>query len=208
LASALAVAPWLVAVSAQAGIVAVSGMALQIAAPASVVINSGLQSDTSAFVFSEQQGVPLAANALVDATASGTYTTASGLTPGSIGIGTRVNSHYLHADRLGSPASFVTFSGSITFDADILGVAALNSGLDASRFLGAAGTNYSGIGGLELINQDQFTISADRRTLSFSFLTSNGSDDLRIITAVPEPGALAMMCTMLGALALVRRKTA
>lgn len=106
------------------------------------------------------------------------------------------------------PTAFSPFRGSITFDEDVLGVAALVSELNATSFLGALGTNYAGIGGLELASQDQFTISADHRMPSFVFQTSNGSDDIRIITAVPEPGALGLMFTALGALALVRRKAA
>lgn len=212
LASALVAAPCLVAVQAQAGIVAVTGMAQQIAAPASVVVNAGLQSDTIAYVFSEQQGVTLASAVSVDATASGTYTTVGGLTPGLISMGTRIDSYYLHADRVGIPTAFLAFSGSIEFDTDILGVAAQVSVLNTTSFLGAAGTNYGGIGGLELSNQDRFTISADRRTLTFAFSSSDGADDLRIITAaaraVPEPGTVGLVFTMLGALALVRRKAA
>ena len=211
LAGALVAAPCLVAVQAQAGIVAVTGMAQQIAAPASVVINSGPESDIVAFVFSERLGVTLASAASVDATASGTYGTGGALTPGLISIGTRIDSYYVHADRVGRPTAFLAFSGSIKFDTDILGVAAQVSALDATSFLGAAGTNYSGIGGLEG-GQDQFTISADRRTLTFAFSTSDGADDLRIITAaaraVPEPGTVDLVFTMLGALALVRRKAA
>lgn len=147
----------------------------------------------------------------IAAPASGTYTTVGGLTPGLISMGTRIDSYYLHADRVGTPAAFLGFSGSIEFDTDILGVAAQLSVLDGTRFLGAAGTNYVGIGGLELSNQDRFTISADRRTLTFAFSISSGSDDLRIITAataVPEPGTVGLVFTMLGALALVRRKAA
>jgi hypothetical protein len=56
---------------------------------------------------------------------------------------------------------------------------------------------------------DSFTISADRRPLSFNVAAWAGADALRVITAgnaVPEPGAAGQVLEALAALALTRRR--
>jgi MYXO-CTERM domain-containing protein len=211
--SLLAASIALALTSAQAGIVSVSGAASQVAAPGSAAQNSGLESFTTAAVFNEQQNVTLAQAALVNATTSGFFNTVAALTPGSIAIGTLVSSHYLHADPVGSGGVVYSYTGSVTFDADILGVAALNAELIGSNFLGAPGTSYPGVANVNGIdypdNTDSFTISADRRTLSFNVAAWTGADALRVITAgnaVPEPGTVGMALAALGALALTRRR--
>jgi len=58
---------------------------------------------------------------------------------------------------------------------------------------------------------DSFTISGDRRTLSFRLAAWAGADALRVLTegnAVPEPGALGLASAALGALVLTRRRRA
>jgi hypothetical protein len=67
--------------------------------------------------------------------------------------------------------------------------------MNFSNYLGAAGTSYSNVQnrGFELSPSEYFTISADRRTLSFQNSNSTVADQLRILTTtVPEPSALMM----------------
>ncbi len=213
LAGVLAALPLLPLTSVQASIVSVTGSTLQIAAPASVVQNGGLESFTRAAVFGEKQNVALTQAAAVDITTTGLFDNLADLTPGSISIGTLVSSYYLHADPVGSGGVTYLFAGSITFDTDILGVAALSAQILSTNVLGAMGTTYPGAGLVNGVDfpdgTDWLTISGDRRTLNYRLVAWAGSDALRVITAgnaVPEPGALGLVATALGALALIRRR--
>ena len=212
----LAASTLLVLTSAQAGIVAVSGAALQIAAPASAVANTSLESFTAAFVFNERQNVTLSQAVQVNITTTGSFSTIAHLTPGAISVGSLISSYYLHADPVGSSGTTYRFTGSVTFDSDILGIAGANAELVGSNFLGALGTTYPNAGTVNGVDfadgTDSVTISSNRRTLDFSLLAWAGSDALRVITAgtagsvVPEPGALGLVVAALGALTLTRRK--
>jgi hypothetical protein len=214
-ANLLAASAVLAMASAQASIVSVTGAAVQIAAPGSAIANTSLESNTQARVFSELQNFTLSQAAAVNATTTGLFDAAADLTPGTISIGTLVSSYYLHADPVGAGGVTYRFVGSVTFDSDILGIAALNNELIATNFLGAPGTTYPGAGAVNGVdfpdNTDSFTVSGDRRTLSFSLLAWAGSDALRVVTAgnaVPEPSALGLAFAALGALGLTRRRQA
>lgn len=215
LATLLAASSMLAMASAQAGIVSVTGATAQITAPGNAVQNTGLESNTQALVFGELQNFTLSQTAAVNATTTGLFDAAADLTPGVIGIGTLVSSYYLHADPVGSGGVTFRYVGSVTFDSDILGIAALGNELLATNFLGAPGTTYPGastVNGVDFPDgTDSFTISGDRRTLNFTLVAWAGADALRVITegnAVPEPGALGLAFAALGALTLTRRRQA
>ena len=162
------------------------GQVKLITAPRTVEVHK-LEDNSAAKFFSEKQNAVLAASLTVDVSSVGTYSQEAGYKPANILAGTKVNSYYLHADRVGQPAAFVFARGSITFSEPILGVQATQAGLNQSDFLGATGTLYPKVGrevdGQDSRNRDTFSISSDRRTITFAFQTSNNSDDVRIITA-------------------------
>jgi hypothetical protein len=102
------------------------------------------------------------------------------------------------------------FSGSITFSSPILGVEATSSGLSATDGVFANPSvvyaESDGGRGFELTpGQDQFSVSSDLLTLSFTATTWANVDDLRIITAAaqtlttgaqasaPEPGTFLLL---------------
>ena len=159
---------------------------LAISAPATVEVNK-LENADYAMFFAEKTGVTLSTNLNVDASVAGAYNLASGLTPATILAGTKINSYYLHADRVDSPTTFDKISGSVTFDTPILGVIATKDNLNFSDALGADGTVYSKTGrtfDTGTSNLDRFWISADMKTLRYELQTSTACDDLRIITGV------------------------
>jgi len=214
LASLLAASSVFALSSVQASVVITTGASL-ITAPGSIVPNTAaIESNTLASVFNELQNVTLLQAATVDATTSGFFNSVASLTPGSIAAGTLVSSHYLHVDPVGSSGTVYTYRGTVTFDADILGVSARNAQILDTNFLGAPGTTYTTSGNVNGLDYgdgtlDSFTISGDRRTLSFVLQAWAGADALRVITAgnaVPEPGALGLVFAALGALALTRRR--
>ena len=203
-----------IAPAASAGILSVSPSIDWIAAPADARVDM-LTHATRGKAWNEQQYHTLANNLRVDAVASGTYnmdTDFPAVNP-FIASGTVISSHYIHFDTPGNDAG--TLEGSVTFDYDILGVIARGDGnggtglLDRSDFLGT-GTLYDDnldARGLEFNaagTNDRFTISADRRTVSFKFGVTQPGDRLRVITTVPEPATMAGLG--IATLALIRRK--
>jgi uncharacterized repeat protein (TIGR01451 family) len=164
-------------------------------APPSVKLNA-LQHRTNVYAFDERQGATLPSAVAVDAMDPGTYTS---FPPGSatIAAGTQVNSHLIHSDI--PPRSYTARrTGTVTFSNDIIGVVASTNKLAASDTLGAPGTLYAGTTnwrGLESSENgfpgmnDRFTISADRRTVSFDFNTYV-MDEIRVITSHAIPPEL------------------
>jgi hypothetical protein len=209
LATAAVVGSGLLAPLAQAGIVSVSGTVTQISAPPSVVVNSGLESNTTAFIFAEQQDVTLGAAVAVNASAPGIYNSPGSLTSGSIAAGSVVSSYYYHADSVGTRNS-VTYRSTIVFDTDILGIIVNDNTLIASDWLGsgttAYGTNNRGFEMGSAPGFDSFSISINGRTLTILDTTTTLSDDMRIITAVPEPAAPWLVAAALGGLVLTRSR--
>lgn len=181
----LALSLALVASGAQAAIQTVSGSLVEIAPPPSVVLGA-LENNDQVVAFTEREGHTLANAVEADITEPGTYALTSQLTPATIPAGTRVDSHFIHADPVGTSAR--SFIGSITFESDIIGVMVQTSSLDDSDSLGAAGTAYptgDDRRKIELneasINRDVI-VGPDHRTLIMNLRNSTGLDQMRVLT--------------------------
>lgn len=191
--------------AAHAGIVSVSGDAVQIAQPADARLNV-LTSSSQVFAWNEAQGVALDRDVRANAVLDGLYDAAGDLDEVIIAKNTVVSSHYIHFDSPGSTAADA--AGSVTFDADILGVICVNERgsrhLDLSDFLGDPTKFSSEVNarGLEL-NSDFFRIIGGR-TIEFRFRITNPGDFIRVVT-VPAPGALAL--AGLGLAVAMRRRS-
>lgn len=180
---------------AMAGIISTTGQIDLLSSPPASVKIGKLQSNTDIFTFTEQTGVSLSKVLDVDITTPGTYMTVASLTPGTLSVGTPIESYFLHTDP---PNNSSKYDGSVTFSTPILGVIVISRTLSNSDAeLGASGTTYptGDIGrGLELTSgQDFVTLSSDLKTLTVHFFTHGNVDEVRIVTAaVPEPRSLLL----------------
>jgi len=210
------------AVPYSAGAVSVSGDIAFISSPASV-LPGALESSRTAWAFAEQQDLDLSGDLMVDELLS------TGIA-GSILAGTTINSFFLHFDPEGTSNSVpdvTTVNGSLTFATPIIGVIwggvpcahcpVSSMFLDSSDDLGNLGTLYptGGLGrGLETEDfyarngtRDFLSFSPDDRTITVSLSALPlRSDQLRIITQLPEPGTLWLMS--LGLLLLLKARFA
>ncbi len=185
---------------AQAGIIGVAGDTEWIATPADARLNA-ITNDKLVRVWNEQQNIELMSSVNVDINGTpGRYDGNGDLGDFTIAQSVMASSHYIHFDSPGSTSA--SAKGSVSFDGDIIGVIVRGDDrsdgrnrLDQSDWL-SSGTIYgNGITnrGVELSTNEFVEISADRRTLSFSFRISNPGDYVRVITrAVPTPGSLAL----------------
>jgi hypothetical protein len=144
------------------------------------------EDNKNAILFIEQAGFILNSNVIVEADLPGVYSSKSSLTGGEIPADTSVSSFYLHTDPVATTGT--VFTGSITFSSPIPGVIATSAGLSAtdSTFANPSVVYAESdrLRGFELSpSQDQFSISPDLLTLSFTATTWDNVDDLRIITA-------------------------
>ncbi|HEY2760414.1 MAG TPA: PEP-CTERM sorting domain-containing protein, partial [Pirellulales bacterium] len=97
-------------------------------------------------------------------------------------------------------------TGSITLNDEIIGLIVLSNSLNASTsVLGLPGVIYpSGPDhGLDVSpnggpTSDTVTLSADRRTVTVDFQDAGFPDELRIVTAVPEPSSMILMLSAIG----------
>jgi hypothetical protein len=134
------------------------------------------------------------------------------LSPATLQPGTIVNSYALHFDVVGSLATQNAKEavGSITFTDDVLGLIALSDTLNSTNAsLGLSGVLYSSgtDHGLELNpagggTSDVVTLSADRRTVTVDLQNASFPDDLRIVTAVPEPASLTLAAMLIGCISV------
>ena len=193
----LAFLPLLFGTSAQAGYLSETGMIQVVSPPVSLTVGS-FQSNSDIRTFIEKQDFVLATSVKVDDTASGTFTSKASLVDGTIAAGTSVDSYFFHSDTVSGSQ---VYTGSVTFTTAILGVMVLAKSLDATdALLGHVGTTYpTGDGGRDLEldpTHDFFTLSADKKTLTFQFDTHGNVDEVRVLTApsaVPEPSSIALL---------------
>ena len=174
--------------SAQAALIIIS-------APPSV-LPGAIQSQVNASIFYESTKT-LLAPLPVDIIAPGTYNLADPDNPGAIAAGTKVNSYFLHHESVANQLSTVIVAGS--FPNPILGVIINDAYLDASDpILGNPGTLYpTGLDyrGLELPYAslaDVLFWSGNQVFISVKSTTADVLDQVRIITAVPEPSTFVL----------------
>ncbi len=170
-----------------AAIVAATGNVVEVSAPTSVV-HGAYESNTEIRAFNEPQIATLGSDITVNITSPGAYDDTATLTPATIPAGAVVCSHLLHVDPVGVNTN-VVLEGTVSFDAEIIGVILLESDLDNSDGeLGGAGVAYpiDNKRGVELdTNLDSVTLESDLRTLSLLFETKDRIDQIRVITAEP-----------------------
>jgi hypothetical protein len=185
----------------QAGVV-VTGQLTAVAPPPSVQKGAD-QSSTTAIIFEERSSFALPSNIAVNVTAPGTSNTGNSYnpSPGTVAAGTLTDIWFFHSDPPGSvPTNYV---GTATFDSPILGILDTLSTLNATdATLGHPGTAYpTGLPNRALEAPDTFTLSADDRTISFSFHTSGAVDEIRVlVAAVPEPSTMLTSAACAGGL--------
>jgi hypothetical protein len=201
-------------------ITATSGVT-SVSAPGSVVQNvSAAETPNGPIIFREQTRVLTAAlwaDILAGPAAGTTYTIAGPALPsGNIPVGTNVSSFYLHMDPPNQPTTSPGYTGSITFDAPILGIMVYDIYIAASSILQVSGTNYNTVANVNYglnpgVQGDSLTISPDRKTFSFTLNPTTDADDLRIIVdpvSIPEPATALLVLPALAGLALLRRRAA
>lgn len=166
-----------------------TGKVVRLATPPTSVKLNALENATNAVTFDERQNVTLASAVAVDGINPGNYSTfPSG--SATVPAGTVVDSHLIHSD-IPSRNYTARRQGSVTFAANIVGVIASTNRLSQSdTALGAPGTLYAGTQqwrGLESSENgwtflgDKYTISADRRTLTFD-INTYVMDEIRVLT--------------------------
>ncbi|GMV71862.1 MAG: hypothetical protein AMXMBFR77_17000 [Phycisphaerales bacterium] len=182
---------------ALADIIEVGGAAVIAEPPANIALNQW-ESDTEIRGFFERQ-TTLLADLELDHVNTGLVDHESLLVPGFVSAGTAVQSYLFHADSVDGFDALL--SGYVVFDAPILGVLIKTASMNGTDdFLGRPGVTYGNSPGrrLELPpgSLDTFEISADRTRLDFTLKFGAAYDEIRIITAVPEPGSLALLSLM------------
>ena len=159
----------------------------------------GTESDTAIMAYHESQ-VTLGAALAVDRLAPN-FTVA-----GSIAKGTKVDSYLLHMDSTGHLSSdTINLKGTATFSHAILGLIFSSSKLlSTDTVLGVSGVYYwnkdefgkpTSDRGLE--SSDKWKIFGNQLSFDANFTSSTAMDEVRVLTAVPEPSTYVAGALML-----------
>jgi hypothetical protein len=176
--------------SGASGITTGSGTVVQVIAPPSLL--PGKFEDPERFrLIAESHLRNVTSPVEVDFTAAGLYDSTDDFLAKrpEIAVGQVIDSYLLHADPIGQPLPGTLFTATLSFDTEVLGVSMTDPGLDASDLVGATATVYPtgvksrGFELLALSGPDSLRLSADRRTVEISVITSTVTDEVRIITA-------------------------
>ncbi len=167
-----------------------------------------LEHNEQIVMFREQRGVLLKRPLAVSFDQPGRYVRFSAA-PGSLAPGTRVDSYFVHFDRVGIPTddALIPVGGVITFDRPVAGIIVNDELLDDSQSLFRLdGTRYPSkehVRGLEFrtgkhnnrqdLNnyQDVVVLSGDLRTVRLHLETSSKIDQLRILVEAEDPPGAA-----------------
>ena len=206
--SLVSAACFFIVIPAYGSIILFSGVTV-ISPPPSVQLGQ-LQSDTTAYVFAEQQDVLLTAPQYAGITMPGTWDCCTGFVVGAIPAGTTVNSYYLRSAPTDG-SGVIDFTGSITFSAGekILGIIVGYQTLATTDSLfGSPITTYpnpsQSLNGLD--TGDVVTLSSNFETVNFDFHTGGGGmDSIRILTETPEPAGFILLGSGLLAVSCKRR---
>ena len=127
---------------------------------------------------------------------------------GTIAAGTKVASHLVWSDSLTTS----NIEGKVLFDRKILGVILKTSRMTSSNFLGLVATTYLNAveWGMEPGNTyaglTEGVVISGTNEITFTG-TGIRPDYVRVITAVPEPGSLALLCmASVAMVGVVRRR--
>jgi hypothetical protein len=198
LASALSLS-LLVVSGASAGIVSTSGMCTQIGPPVNALPGSLVANN--AWAWDELPGINLASMP-VDLSTNPSNSNAP--VPGFLsGL---VDSHFVHFD--GVPGMLIT--GTVTFSDPIIAVQYSDANLDLSDAIATTGTIYPTFMPLRGFNNwtggDFVDINGNVLTFQLSTVSPiNNLEQIRVFTAVPAPGAGALLAIG-GVLAARRRR--
>jgi hypothetical protein len=160
-------------------------------------------------VFFESKLIPGAAIPVDVAAPNGVYGL-NNTAPGSVS-GYEVASYFIHFDPVGSTLSSAI--SEITFNHDIVGLIFLDSTLDATDYLGAAGTAYptgTANRGFEAGSfPDSITwLGTSQNSIDINLIASSGIDQVRVITRTPEPETYVILAMGLMLACVARRRVA
>jgi hypothetical protein len=180
--------------------------------PPDSVVPGQLETDGVTYWFLEKQ-TTLVADLSVDITSEGGYTVGTGLTSGTIGSGTPVNSYLLHFDPAGEPANPKSSGGTIVFPYPILGIIVSDALLsNTDSILGHPDTAYPtdqkwrglefGTGSIP----DSLYFNGAKEITQIFFASNAGVDQVRVITGVPIPASIILLgAGLLGFIGFRRR---
>lgn len=208
----------MVATSAQAGISNVSGPGNLITNTADMKYKADAYQDLTAKVnyWTERENYTLTQDLVVSILAPGsfptTFTTHAGNENNKIANGTQIASYYMYFD----PKNALGVNAKFKFDNNILGIvtnertSAANDHFMLSDYLidpGVAAGNKSAAHftarGLE-IGANEFIKFHSAKEIEIDWNASSPGDQIRVITAVPEPASMAALA--IGAVAMLRRR--